>query len=100
MTTFWVEDITVLFRTLEFIPTAKMTKEETFNAYTRLLFIIVLISLLAKYKYWYVIAVVGLAVIICYYYSTVEKKNKTGSSGDPNSETLIPNQETGEYTPM
>jgi hypothetical protein len=90
MTAFWVEDFTVLFRTLELIPKKGMSKEETFNAYTRLLLIATIVAVFLKYKYWYVIPVVGLAIIICMYYS-LKKKNKTGGS--------YPNQD-GEPQPM
>ena len=88
--TFWVEDFPALVKSFQLIPNKEMSRDELYNTYSRLIILASLIALIAKYKYWYMILIIGLAVVICAYYATSDKK-KSGNDQ---------RNELGEYKPM
>lgn len=65
---FWFEDPTALFQTLELIPNARMSDAERLNAMTRVIIIIAAIMFVVRFPAWWMFLVIGIIVVIILWY--------------------------------
>lgn len=65
----WIEDPSVLFRSLNVFPNADMTEEERFNAITRLIIVITILLFFLGYKQWLVFLIASIVVLLIVYFS-------------------------------
>lgn len=88
---FWLEDPLVLARSIDFIPSEGMTRDEKLNALTRLVIGVSVFLYVSKYKYWSTFLLVSLAGIIGLKYSG---RSKTEGFSVPPTYDGINYQET------
>lgn len=69
MEKFWVEDPCSLVKDCRFFPTQSMTRDEKFNAITRLIIVIAIVMYLMDNSWWYVFLSVTLIVTILLKYN-------------------------------
>lgn len=67
---FWIDDPCILFTDLVFFPVADMTKEQKFNAFTRLAITIAIIMYAMEYKHWLTFLLLALLVIVVAFYAS------------------------------
>lgn len=66
--TFWIHDPNVLFSTFEVIPTDRMNNAERLNAMTRIIVIISAIMFLIKFALWWLFLLLGIMIVIIFWY--------------------------------
>lgn len=65
---FWLEDISVLFQTMDVLPNDNMSEVDRLNAMTRAIIILSVFMFIAKFYLWWGFLIVGfVTVIICWY---------------------------------
>ena len=94
---FWTEDLSILFTTPKFFPTADMSRDEKLNALSRLALVIAAVLYYINYEHWLAFLAVALLVIVCIKYNS--------KPGDAESFTLVPtypnpNMETTTVAPL
>lgn len=65
---FWIYDPSVIFQTLEIVPSDDMNNDEKFNAMTRIIIVITIILYLMKFSFWWLFLVLSLIVIIVLFF--------------------------------
>ena len=73
MNLFWVDNPSVLYKDIKFIPKNNMSKEEQMNSITRLILFIFLIMYLIGYKHSFLFLLLSLFFIIILYYLQRDK---------------------------
>lgn len=68
MTEFWIYDLSVLWTCPYWIPESWMTSTEKLNCLSRWVFIISILLLIAGWKYWIWVLVIGLFLLITAYF--------------------------------
>lgn len=90
---FWLNDPLVLIKSFSILPKGDMTREEKFNAITRLLILTSIVLYILDYQEWYIVLLIGLIIII-----VIEKSKKIENFGSTNTFT-VPNGRPPKYEP-
>lgn len=95
LTKFWVENPCILMTDIVFFPTATMTREQKFNALTRLAIAIAVTMFVLDYKHWSTFLLVSVLILVVIYYAEKGKGDKEGFSivptrvGDDFHQTIV-----------
>lgn len=94
---FWIDDPKKLFQTWEIVPNDAMSEGERLNAMSRVIIIVSVIMLFARFPAWWIFLLLGLLVVVVLWYTIkgrVERDKQIEYLRKPRNRIITPLEET------